>query len=353
IELLSAPLKRIKSPVWILPLLFIIGNLLCLIIPSASSLSVLLMSTLYPVLIRAHVSPLAIAAIIATSATIAPTPLGADNIIASEALGLSVTDYVFNYHGKLSIIILIIMGIVHIFWQRYLDEKDGILAVDLDEEETEILWVDRPIIYGVLPLLPLIFMIFFGVFLKSASIGIVEVTFLSFIIAILFEMVRTKSFEKGTQEINTFFIGMGKGFTAVATQVIAALIFVEGVKLIGVISMISDSVNQLKGGGFILTLLFCLFAFIIGMLSGSGLALFYAFVELMPAIATSVNISPIAMAIPMQFVSHFVKSISPVSPTIIIISSMMGITPFTLIKRTSVPIGVSIVLSIILSFFLL
>ena len=167
------------------------------------------------------------------------------------------------------------------------------------------------------------------------------------------EMFRQKSITSSSTCLQTFFNGMGGGLTTVVTQVVAALTFVEGFKILGVIDLISLSVTQVAGAGLILMLIFCLLALLNGLLSGSGLALFYALVELMPSFAMSAGISPVLLAIPMQFVSHLVKSISPVSPTVIIISSMMKISPIQLIKRTVVPVGIGMIFSILLSYFLL
>lgn len=50
IELLSRPLAAVKSPYILVPLVFWLGTLLSIIIPSAASLAVILMATLYPVL---------------------------------------------------------------------------------------------------------------------------------------------------------------------------------------------------------------------------------------------------------------------------------------------------------------
>ena len=50
IELLSRPLAAVKSPYILVPLVFWLETLLSIIIPSAASLAVILMATLYPVL---------------------------------------------------------------------------------------------------------------------------------------------------------------------------------------------------------------------------------------------------------------------------------------------------------------
>lgn len=352
VALLSRPLQYVKSKGVLIFLFFLIGNALCIIIPSASSLSVLLMATAYPILVYSGVSPLAVAAVIATSATIAPTPIGADNLLASQSLNMSVTDYVFNYHAKISIPVILIMAITHCIWQKRVDTQEGI-AEEKGEHVTSNQVPNAPFIYAFLPMLPLILMVLFHFFGSSYQLGISEVTFFSLMVSIICEMVYQRSTVKGGIYIQTFFNGMGIGLTTVVTQVVAALTFVEGLKILGVIDLISSSVAQISGAGILLMLVFCLLALCIGLLSGSGLALFYAFVELIPSFAMSAGISPVLLAIPMQFVSHLVKSISPVSPTVIIISSMMKIPPIKLIKRTIVPVSMGMLFSILLSYLLL
>lgn len=352
VALLSKPLSYFKSKGALIFIFFLIGNALCIIIPSASSLSVLLMATAYPVLVHSGASPLAIAAVIATSATIAPTPIGADNLLASQALGMSVTDYVFNYHAKISIPVILVMAIAHYGWQKYLDHRDGVMEVSRRDLHL-ISSNEVPAIYAFLPMLPLLLMVLFHVIGNQFNLGISEVTFFSLIVSIACEMIRYRSVRKGSEQIQTFFHGMGVGLTSVVVQVVAALTFVEGLKIIGVIDAISSSINQLSGAGLLLMIVFCLLALFVGLLSGSGLALFYAFVEIMPSFAEAAGISAIKLAIPMQFVSHLVKSISPVSPTVIIISSMMKIPPTTLIKRTVVPVIVGMILSILLTYVLI
>lgn len=352
VSLLSKPLSYFKSKGVLIFIFFLIGNVLCIIIPSASSLSVLLMATAYPILVHSGVSPLAIAAVIATSATIAPTPIGADNLLASQSLGMSVTDYVFNYHAKISIPVILVMAIAHYGWQKYLDHRNGVMEVSRRDLHL-ISSNEVPAIYAFLPMLPLLLMIFFHGFGNQFNLGISEVTFFSLIVSIACEMIRYRSVQKGSEQIQTFFHGMGVGLTTVVVQVVAALTFVEGLKIIGVIDAISSSINQLSGAGLLLMIVFCLLALFVGLLSGSGLALFYAFVEVMPSFAEAAGISAIKLAIPMQFVSHLVKSISPVSPTVIIISTMMKIPPTTLIKRTIVPVMVGMILSIILTYGLI
>ena len=65
-------------------------------------------------------SSMTAAAIIATAATVMPTPLGGDNVAIANELanypqyaGLTVTDYVIQYHAIISVPTLLVMAIAH------------------------------------------------------------------------------------------------------------------------------------------------------------------------------------------------------------------------------------------------
>ena len=99
VNLLMKPIKKIKSPYLLVPVIFLIGNLMSLVIPSASNLSIILLATLFPVMKAAGMTTLTIAGIIATTATVMPTPLGGDHVAITEELasypmfeGLTVTE---------------------------------------------------------------------------------------------------------------------------------------------------------------------------------------------------------------------------------------------------------------------
>ena len=99
-----------KSIHILIPVVFLAGNFLSLVVPSASNLAIILLATVYPVMLGAGMTPMAAAAVIATSATVMPTPLGSDNVaIAAELAktpefaGLTASDYVFKYHVLVSV----------------------------------------------------------------------------------------------------------------------------------------------------------------------------------------------------------------------------------------------------------
>ena len=260
VNVLTKPIEKIKSVYILVPIVFLLGNLLSLVIPSASNLAVILLATLYPILIKAGMSSLTAAGIIATTATIVPTPLGSDNVaIAAELAnrtefaGLTATDYVFKYHAIVSIPTLLIMAAIHFFWQKKCDKKAGVIEAkaveskDVEEIKGGALYKT---VYAILPLLPIILLI--GSFavqkITGAQIDIsVEVaTLFSFIVAIICEIIRKRNAGETLKETEAFFKGMG-GSMPIVALLVAGTVFVTGLKSIGLITALQSAMTGLSG----------------------------------------------------------------------------------------------------------
>lgn len=352
VNIMTKPLGKIKSKYILIPIIFLLGNLLSLVVPSASSLAVLLMATLFPILTKIDVSPLAAGAVIATTATIMPTPLGADNVLAAETFGMNIMDYVIA-HAKISIPALLLMAIAHYFWQKYLDKKEG-NKLTIDESKIADVKTDLPpAYYAILPILPLLLVLFFNLVVKGITIGLVSITFISLIVAILVEFIRKKQFSKITVDIQEFFKGMGNGLAMVVSLLVAANLLVEGLKALGVVTMLTDTVTGIEGAGTLMMLAFSGVTFLIGLISGGGLSVFYSTVDMIPGIAEAASANAAMIALPMQMIANLVRSISPVAACIMIVCSTMGASPMQLIKRTSVPVIVGCIACLVLAFIIL
>ena len=124
VVVLSAPLKRFKGSYWLVPVGFILGTLLSLVIPSAAALSLLLVATLLPALIAAGLTPLTVGAIVVTSSTIVPTPLEAGLIQGADLTNMTPTEFVYGAVARATVPTLLITAFVHMWWQRHCDKKD-------------------------------------------------------------------------------------------------------------------------------------------------------------------------------------------------------------------------------------
>ncbi len=353
VMLLTRPLSRIRSPYLLVPVIFLLGNLLSLVVPSAASLAVLLMATLYPVLKASNMSSLTAGAVIATTATIMPSPLGADNVLAAQKLGIPLVEYIVSYHAPISLPTLALMAVVHYFWQKAMDKRQQ--ARGGLEEKEESLAVPTglpPAYYGLFPVLPLVLVLLFGICFTHISLGLVEITFVCLLLTIGVELLRKGNIKETSKEFAIFFTGMGTGLAQVVSLIVAASMLVEGLKAIGIIDTLVESVKHIDGVGSILMFFFSGTAALIGFISGSGLAVFYSFINIIPEITEKVGVNSVAVALPMQLTANLIRSMSPVAAVIIVIASITGSNPIEIIKRTSVPIISGIICCMTLSYLL-
>ena len=357
VNFLVKPLMKIKRKSLFVPVVFLIGNLMSLVVPSASSLAIILMSILYPMLASMGISSLTAAGVIAMTATIMPTPLGADNVIAANTLGYDVLNYVV-WNAKISLPSLLIIAVAQYFWQKYCDKKEGEAAyVSLNEEGlSKQKEFDVPKFYAILPILPLLLIVGVGIagmFIKGITMDIFVLTFISFFIAVLVETLRLKSFKKVQDTAVEMFKGMGQGFSQVVMLVVGGSLFTSAIQTLGIIDSIMVSVEASSSAGIVTTLIFSGATTLFGILSGGGLAMFYAVIELIPGIAEKAGIDGILISLPMQMIANLTRTISPVAAVVMIVASTVGVSPIRILKRTSVPTIIGIISVIVLSILLL
>lgn len=361
VDLLTRPLLKLKVKYLLVPLTFWVGNLMSLAVPSASSLAVLLLATLFPALVGAGLTPLTAAAVIATTATIMPTPLGADNVIASDRLGIALDQYVFGMHATISIPTLIAIGIVHYFWQKYMDKRAAAAGISVGDnavitqpnaskEENK-----APAWYAIFPVLPLLLVLIPFLLSFFMTVGIkaelVPVTLISVLLAIIAEAIRKRSLYQPLEDMMVFFKGMGTGFGAVVALVVAANVLVEGIVQMGLIDALSGAVSSLPGAAWILFLGFSGIMLLLALLTG-GVAPFYSLVEIAPQVATNVGINGALLTLPLQFVGNLARAASPVAAVVLIVCSSVKEPPSRLIARTVVPMAAGILISLSLTWII-
>lgn len=367
VHVLTKPLKGIKSSYVLVPFIFLIGNFLSLVIPSASNMAIILLATLYPVLKAAGMPTLTAAGVIATTATIMPTPLGADHVAMSEELarhpeftGLTTIEYVYRYHAPISIPTLLLMAVIHYFWQKYMDRRQiakGTAFVEVEADTSKAVNIEGGMffktVYAILPLFPIILLL--GCYLigvsggPSINLSVELAVLISLVVAILCELIRKG--KQAVKDVDTFFKGMGGAFDVVALLV-AATVFVDGIKAIGLIDALQAVMQNTAAAGFILPLILVLLTALIVILSGSGTALFYAMVPLVYDLSVAAGISPFAIAIPMNFAGNLLRAVSPVSAVVVIVAGATKQSPMEIVRRTSVPMIAGVIFMFVLSMIL-
>lgn len=385
VEIASAPLQKIKKPYLILALTYVLGQALCIVIPSAAGLAMLLMVTVYPILISIGISRLSAAGVIATASCLDIGPSSANSILAADLSDMSVQVFFVSFQGPVVLVTVAVIAIMHALVQYWFDKREGTLpgteiqvpvgssvsvvnaakaeeerrraliaagetvppasSVDIHtlishEESAEAKAVTEdqhvaPRWYALMPLLPLILVITFSEFvIDTITMNVVTAMIICTLFSLVCETIRMRSLEKGLASLKVFFEGMGRQLANVVSLVIAGQIFAEGLIQIGFIDTIISAAQSANLGLVGMAIVLSLVILGAAVVTGSGNAAWLAFGPLSPQVAASVGQPTVNVALPMELSSGMGRSMSPIAGVVIVIAGMAGVNPIHVVKRT-------------------
>ncbi len=134
-----------------------------------------------------------------------------------------------------------------------------------------------------------------------------------------------------------FFNGIGSSFASVVSLLVCADVFAQGLEVVGAVGYLIDSVRNAGFGVNVMAVIMTLMVGVTAMITGSGVAAFFAFSGLSPGIATKFGVSAVTMILPMQLMAGMGRAISPVSGVIIAVSKAGDCSPFEIVRRTVIP----------------
>jgi DcuC family C4-dicarboxylate transporter len=352
VDIAMKPLSLFKkSPYLAASMVIPIGQVLFVAIPSAAGLSLLLMTSLYPILVKLGVSRLSAVSVITASTVFGIGPACATTASAIEIVNLDVIFYFLNFQIPLVFPLSISMMITYYFVNRYYDKKNKEEVIDTKDADTR---VSVPRIYAVLPILPIVLLIvfseFFTFFEPAIKLDTTTVMFISLFVALIFESIRLKSLQLVLNSLQTFWNGMGDIFKSVVTLIIAADIFAKGLISLGFIEGLIQATQSLGLGGIGVGIVMTIMIFLASMLMGSGNAAFFAFGPLVPKIATKLGIAATEIVLPMQLAASMGRTVSPVSGVLIATAEIAHVTPIAIVKRNIIPLTVALVIMLLYHF---
>ncbi|PLY38655.1 anaerobic C4-dicarboxylate transporter DcuC [Pectobacterium carotovorum] len=343
VKLVSRPLKMINSPYLLMIAAYFVACLMSLAVSSATGLGVLLMATLFPIMVNVGISRGAAAAICASPVALILSPTSGDVVLAAQASQMKLVDFAFKATLPISIMAIVCMAVAHFFWQRYLDNKANVSHEILDVSE---ITTDAPRFYAILPFTPIMgVLVFDGKW--GPELHIITVLVICMVLAAVLEFVRSFNAKKVFDGLDVAYRGMADAFSSVVILLVAAGVFAQGLGTIGFISGLIGLAQSFGSGGLVIMLVLVAITMLAAMTTGSGNAPFYAFVELIPKLASQMGINPAYLAIPMLQASNLGRTISPVSGVVVAVAGMAKISPFEVVKRTSVPVLVGLIVVVI------
>ncbi|AEX52301.1 anaerobic C4-dicarboxylate transporter DcuC [Rahnella aquatilis] len=347
VKLASRPLQMINSPYILMVAAYILACLMSLAVSSATGLGVLLMATLFPIMVNVGISRGAAAAICASPAAIILSPTSGDVVLAAQAANMPLVDFAFKVTLPISIAAIAAMAVAHFFWQRYLDKRETAAQVDaVDSNADDVVETNAPAFYAILPFTPIIgVLIFDGKW--GPNLHIITILVICMLLTALIETVRNRNGKAVFAGLDVAYRGMADAFANVVMLLVAAGVFAQGLSTVGFISSLIGLAQNFGSGSIVMMLVLVVITVLAAMTTGSGNASFYAFVELIPKLATKMGINPEYLVIPMLQASNLGRTISPVSGVIVAVAGMAKISPFEVVKRTSVPVLVGLIVVIV------
>lgn len=353
VRLALKPLKLLKkhpdlAAIAVLP----IGQLLFVCVPSAAGLGLLLMASVFPILTSLGVSRLSAVSVITACTAFGIGPASAITASAVQISGMESVPYFLNEQLPLVWPLTLVLMVSYYFVNRYFDKKEG---VQEDKRKTkEVVPASAPAIYAIIPVLPLILLILFSGVIDIIPIAIKLDTstamLISFFIALVFELIRTRKVKEVLASMKVYWKGMGAIFTTVVTLIIAADIFAKGLISLGfidgLISLTQSAGLGVVGIGIVMTIMI----FLASMLMGSGNASFFAFAPLIPKIAVKFGVPSSSILLPMNLSASMGRTVSPVAGVLIACAEIAGVSAVSIVKRNIIPFILALITMLIYHF---
>jgi DcuC family C4-dicarboxylate transporter len=346
------PLKFFKKKPYLAASLVIpIGQLLFAAIPSAAGLGLLLMASMFPILVNLGVSRLSAVSVITATTAFGIGPASAITASATNIASVDTILFFLNYQIPIVWPLSIVMMITYYFVNSYYDKKNGF---EKEIEETKEIELNAPLIYALIPVMPIILLIvfskIFSIFSIPISLDTTTAMFISLFVALICELVRTKNIKTVFDSLKTFWNGMGNIFKTVVTLIITADIFAKGLISLGFIDGLLDLAQNLGLGAIGIGVVMTAMIFLASMLMGSGNASFFAFGPLVPKIANKLGVESTSIILPMQLSASMGRTVSPIAGVIIATAEIAKVSTIAIVKRNIIPLVVALVVMLIYHF---
>ena len=340
VRLCIKPLQAIKAPHLVVALSYVVGQCLHIAIPSAAGLAMLLLVTFFPMMVSLGVSKPAAAAMIALCSFMDLGPAVGTANLAAKTAGLAPTVYFVQYQIPVAAWIIAVVAILLFFSCRYFDGKRDVSAQEVESGAAEgaQLRTDAPPSYALLPLVPIaLILVFSPLLVKEITIDVVTAMVVGAVVGLYCELCVKRDIRGVLKGFQVFFNGIGSSFASVVSLLVCADVFAQGVEAIGAVDFLIDSVRRAGFGVDAMSVVMTLIVAATAVITGSGVAAFFAFSGLAPGIAAKFGVSAVTMLLPMQLVAGMGRAISPVSGVIVAVSKAGECPPFEIVRRTLIP----------------
>ncbi|AHG77826.1 C4-dicarboxylate transporter DcuC [Mannheimia varigena] len=332
VQLLTKPLSGLKF--FLIPIATIITFFINIAIPSAAGCAAAVGATLIPVLKSSGVRPaMAGAAILAGTFGSMMSPGSSHSAMISEMSGLTITEVNLSHApytmiaGAIGAITLTILAVI--FKDYGKEHRDAYLQT-AGQTQTET--TNTNILYAIAPLVPLVILVIGGTSLQEISwlnwtkMGVPQ----AMLIGAIYGLIVTRI--SPAKITNEFFNGMGSAYANVLGIIIAAGVFVAGLKATGAID---TAIEFLKHSNEFVRWGATIGPFLMGLVTGSGDAAAIAFNTAVTPHAAELGYTHVNLGMAAAIAGAIGRTASPIAGVVIVCAGIAGVNPVEMIKRTA------------------
>lgn len=322
IKLVAHALKRVRP--LLIPGATMATFAINIALPSAAGVAAAVGAIFIPLLMSAGIHP-ATAAAAVKSGTYGSmlSPGLAHNVFVAKLANMDVMS-VIAVHYRADIASVIIASIAITAVAFFLKEHKGYVYEDANAGADD---GKANLLYAIVPLIPIV-MLVLGATGKvpALKMGVPEAMVIGGIIALL---VTRKNPAEVTK---SFFDGMGTAYAQIMGIIIAAGVFVSGMKALGLVDAFISA--MLNSSGFV-KLAAAFGPFILGIISGSGDAAAFAFNEAVTPHAQQFGLEIVNMGSMASLGGALGRTMSPITGATIICAGIAGVNPMEVAKRNA------------------
>ncbi|OUO55151.1 hypothetical protein B5F76_00610 [Desulfovibrio sp. An276] len=303
-------------------------------LPSAAGVAAAVGSVIIPLLMRMGVHPAmaGAAVLMGTYGSILSPGLPHNPFVAEIATKVLQRDVpvmeVITRHSMASVTTVIVAGLLLWGVSIFLKEGKGYVPPTTTNEEN---FKVNPL-YAVIPIVPVAMLITGALFPEQLpALAALRVEHTMLFGAALGLVATRKNPMDGSRQ---FFAGLGKGYADIMGIVIAAAVFVAGMKATGVVDA---GIELMKTSEDAATLAALLGPWAMAVVCGSGNAATIAFNEAVTVSAPAFGVDVIDMGALATLAGCIGRCMSPIAGVTFVCAGLCGANPMELVKRTCLP----------------
>ncbi len=333
VHYLAAPVRGLG--IFLIPVCTAITFFINIAIPSASGCAAAVGSTLIPVMLRAGIKPAgAAAAVLGGTIGSYLSPGTSHNPFVAKMANMNVMDFIgthFNYSIMCGAILVV--GVLLSCWILGDNKGDASAKIDESKIKKDDNFKPNPL-KALVMIVPIAILVCGNLWIPAIKMGVAQAMLIGAICALCVARCNLQTFSK------EFFNGMGKGYAEVMGIIIAAGVFAAGLRTSGLIDICVDALKHsnefARWGG-------SLGPWIMAVITGSGDAATLAFNEAVTPHAESFGMTIHGLGGLAFLTGALGRTMSPLAGVTILVSGIAMVSPFEVIKRTTVPCIVAVI----------